>query len=159
MAALVFYCSRGLRPSTRSGQLPRRPAERCEILGSGRRGNLAMVSTATPKRAKAGSPSRTFSSINFSPQRSQREEPAIECNVTLPLRPPCPLWSNSREHQTFIRLALHRPNGANGMNTPCWEAGGWTALVGGNPTERIGRSRVNDIEHVAIGNGAEGSAT
>ena len=33
------------------------------------------------------------------------------------------------------------------MNTPCWEAGGWTALVGGNPTERIGRSRVNDIEH------------
>ena len=32
------------------------------------------------------------------------------------------------------------------MNTPCWEAGGWTALVGGNPTERIGRSRVNDIE-------------
>ena len=45
------------------------------------------------------------------------------------------------------------------MNTPCWEAGGWTALVGGNPTERIGRSRVNDIEHVAIGNGAEGSAT
>ncbi|HEX9281155.1 MAG TPA: hypothetical protein VF878_01640 [Candidatus Udaeobacter sp.] len=38
------------------------------------------------------------------------------------------------------------------MNTPCWEAGGWTALVGGNPTEPIGRSRVNDIEHVAIGN-------
>jgi hypothetical protein len=36
-------------------------------------------------------------------------------------------------------------NGANGMNTPCWEAGGWTALVGGNPTERIGRSRVNDM--------------
>jgi len=32
------------------------------------------------------------------------------------------------------------------MNTPCWEAGGWTGLVGGNPTERIGRSRVNDIE-------------
>ena len=32
------------------------------------------------------------------------------------------------------------------MNTPCWEAGGWTALVGGNPTERIGRSRVNDME-------------
>ena len=31
------------------------------------------------------------------------------------------------------------------MNTPCWEAGGWTALVGGNPTERIGRSRVNDM--------------
>jgi hypothetical protein len=41
---------------------------------------------------------------------------------------------------------LHRPNGANGMNTPCWEAGRWTALVDGNPTERIGRSRVNDIE-------------
>jgi hypothetical protein len=36
-------------------------------------------------------------------------------------------------------------NGTNGMNTPCWEAGGWTALVGGNPTERIGRSRVNDV--------------
>ena len=35
--------------------------------------------------------------------------------------------------------------GANGMNTPCWEAGGWTAMVGGNPTERIGRSRVNDM--------------
>ena len=32
------------------------------------------------------------------------------------------------------------------MNTPCWEAGGWTGLVGGNPTERIGRSRVNEIE-------------
>ena len=32
------------------------------------------------------------------------------------------------------------------MNTPCWEAGGWTALVGGNPTEPIGRSRVNDME-------------
>lgn len=32
------------------------------------------------------------------------------------------------------------------MNTSCWEAGGWTVLVGGNPTERIGRSRVNDIE-------------
>ena len=31
------------------------------------------------------------------------------------------------------------------MNTPCWEADGWTALVGGNPTERIGRSRVNDM--------------
>ena len=28
-------------------------------------------------------------------------------------------------------------NGAKGMNTPCWEAGEWTALVGGNPTERI----------------------
>jgi len=37
-------------------------------------------------------------------------------------------------------------NGANGMNTPCWEAGGWTALVGRNPTERIGRLRVNDME-------------
>ena len=49
-------------------------------------------------------------------------------------------------------------NGANGMNTPCWEAGGWTALVGGNPTEPIGRSRVNDIEHVAIGNGAFGQS-
>jgi hypothetical protein len=36
-------------------------------------------------------------------------------------------------------------NAANGMNTPCWEAGGWTALVGGNPTERIGRSRVNNM--------------
>src|SRR6266496_4430690 len=36
-------------------------------------------------------------------------------------------------------------NGANGMNTPRWEAGGWTALVGGNPTERIGRSRVSDM--------------
>ena len=32
------------------------------------------------------------------------------------------------------------------MNTPCWEAGGWTALVGGNPTEPIGGSRVNDKE-------------
>jgi hypothetical protein len=32
------------------------------------------------------------------------------------------------------------------MNTPDWEAGEWIALVGGNPTERIGRSRVNDIE-------------
>src|SRR5262249_29134725 len=42
-------------------------------------------------------------------------------------------------------LPLHRSNGANGMNTPCWEAGGWTALVGGNPTERIGRPRVNDM--------------
>jgi hypothetical protein len=31
------------------------------------------------------------------------------------------------------------------MNTPSWEAGGRTALVGGNPTERIGRSRVNDM--------------
>jgi hypothetical protein len=31
------------------------------------------------------------------------------------------------------------------MNTPSWEAGGWTALVGGNPTERIGRSRVSDM--------------
>ena len=31
------------------------------------------------------------------------------------------------------------------MNTPGWEAGGWTALVGGNPTESIGRSRVNNI--------------
>jgi hypothetical protein len=31
------------------------------------------------------------------------------------------------------------------MNAPCWEAGGWTALVGGNPTEPIGRSRVNDM--------------
>ena len=31
------------------------------------------------------------------------------------------------------------------MNTPCREAGGWTALVGGNPTEPIGRSRVNNI--------------
>jgi hypothetical protein len=41
--------------------------------------------------------------------------------------------------------AIRNPNGANGMNTPCWEAGGWTALVGGNPTERIGRSRVNDM--------------
>ena len=40
------------------------------------------------------------------------------------------------------------------MNMRCWEAGGWTALVGGNPTEPIGRSRVNDIEHVAIGNRA-----
>jgi hypothetical protein len=39
-----------------------------------------------------------------------------------------------------------RRNGANGMNTSRWEGGGWTALVGGNPTERIGRSRVNDIE-------------
>ena len=37
------------------------------------------------------------------------------------------------------------------MNTPCREAGGWTALVDGNPTERIGRSRVNDMEHFAIG--------
>ena len=37
-------------------------------------------------------------------------------------------------------------NGATGRNTPCWEAGGWTALVGGNPTEPIGRSRVSDIE-------------
>src|SRR5437588_11597434 len=120
MAALVFSFSRGLWPSTRSGQLPRRPAERCEILGSGRRGDLAMVS----------SPSRTFSPINCSPQRSQREEPMIECNVTLPLRPPCPLWLNSREHQTFIRLPLHRPNGATGLS---------------------------DIEHVQIGNGAEGS--
>jgi len=44
------------------------------------------------------------------------------------------------------------------MNTPSWEAGGWTALVGGNPTERIGRSRVNDIEHVAIENGAFGGS-
>ena len=42
-------------------------------------------------------------------------------------------------------FAVTSPNGANGMNTPCWEAGGWTALVGGNPTERIGRSRVNDM--------------
>ena len=40
------------------------------------------------------------------------------------------------------------------MNTPCWEAGGWTALVGGNPTEPIGGSPVNDKEHVAIGNRA-----
>jgi hypothetical protein len=39
------------------------------------------------------------------------------------------------------------------MNTPCWEAGGWTALVGGNPTERIGRSRVNDM----AGNAVRGS--
>jgi hypothetical protein len=31
------------------------------------------------------------------------------------------------------------------MNTPSWEAGGWTALVGGNPIERIGRSRVSDM--------------
>src|SRR5581483_9002354 len=45
-------------------------------------------------------------------------------------------------------------NGANGMNTPCWEAGGWTALVGGNPTERIGRSRVNDMEGKATRAGA-----
>jgi hypothetical protein len=37
-------------------------------------------------------------------------------------------------------------NEANGMNTPSWEADGWTALVGGNPTQRIRRSRVNDIE-------------
>ena len=29
------------------------------------------------------------------------------------------------------------------MNTTCGDAVGWTALVGGNPTERIGRSRVN----------------
>ena len=45
-------------------------------------------------------------------------------------------------------------NGANGMNTPRWEAGGWTALVGGNPTEPIGRSRVNDIEGKATRVGA-----
>jgi hypothetical protein len=32
------------------------------------------------------------------------------------------------------------------MNTPCWEAGGGTALVGGNPTEQIGSSRVSDME-------------
>jgi hypothetical protein len=32
------------------------------------------------------------------------------------------------------------------MNTRWWEAGGWTALVGGNPTEPIGRSRVNNID-------------
>ena len=62
------------------------------------------------------------------------------------------------DSRTFVRLPLHRPNGANGMNTPSWEAGGWTALVGGNPTERIGRSRVNDIEHVAIENGAFGGS-
>jgi len=44
------------------------------------------------------------------------------------------------------------------MNTPCPEAGGWTALVGGNPTERIGRSRVNDMAGNDVGkaNGARG---
>lgn len=43
------------------------------------------------------------------------------------------------------------------MNTPCWEVGGWTALVGGNATERIGRSRVYDdakeVRDLAVAHG------
>ena len=31
------------------------------------------------------------------------------------------------------------------MNTPCWEAGGWTGLTRGDATELLGTSRVNDI--------------
>src|SRR5205823_10774335 len=47
-------------------------------------------------------------------------------------------WANPRGRESGSERV-------NGMNTPCWEAGGWTALVGGNPTERIGRSRVSDM--------------
>jgi hypothetical protein len=59
MAAIAFSCSRGLQPTTRSGQLRRRPAERCEILGRGGRGDLVNFAAETfteenSQRVRAG---------------------------------------------------------------------------------------------------------
>src|SRR5262245_9302792 len=77
----------------------------------------------------------------FQDCRCIAQQTAAPCRATMGA-----LHNLRLESRSFVRLPLHRLNGANGMNTPCWEAGGWTALVGGNPTERIGRSRVSDIE-------------
>ena len=60
-----------------------------------------------------------------------------------------PVYARFAQAANAPQLAMsieRKSNGVNGMNTPCWKAVGWTALVGGNPTERIGRSGVNDME-------------